>query len=487
MTIEERVRAAAQAAARQVGEIRPLDLPDSQPLRRTPPPSPRWQGWLVPLAAAVTVLAIAAGLDITRPIQNGPAHPGATQPTSPAPAPVCGGSRLPGDSQAPPVPASVPQYFVEVCAKRQGLPPDVGGPGRLVVADIRTGAILGSVAVPSGGYVFSGVYGTAGDRAFVVSATRETPKGPVTALWLLRAVPGTASPVRFTRLPWTIADRPLAMAVSPDGTEVAVLLNTASPDYSGPRPVRLYALATGAVLRSWTNDGAADDLQWTGDGRALVIQYLHVTADVTASTGAVDNLVENSTFEVHDIATPGTGLADGSTRLISVTGARAVISGSPAQCITASDWAVSADGTTFICAAATGYVARPAAEAPVPFTSDGTAVTPSPTSCAAPAPARLAFLRFAAGSTQPGSAPAGTDYSTTDRCPHGPDGLSLWWASPDGTAVIGQLSYPGHNEVGVFSGGKYTPLPALGASPVPGTGQTPGSSSPWASSGMIAF
>jgi hypothetical protein len=43
--------------------------------------------------------------------------------------------------------------------------------------------------------------------------------------------------------------------------------------------------------------------------------------------------------------------------------------------------------------------------------------------------------------------------------------VSLWWASPDGTTVIGQLSYPGHDEVGVFAGGVYTPLPALGAGP----------------------
>ena len=74
-SVEERVRAAAQAAAGQVREIRPLGLPDEL---LTPAPAPRrkipsgrrWQGWLVPLGAVACVLAVAAGLAITHPMPS---------------------------------------------------------------------------------------------------------------------------------------------------------------------------------------------------------------------------------------------------------------------------------------------------------------------------------------------------------------------------------------------------------------------------------
>ncbi|MCW2935778.1 MAG: hypothetical protein JWM19_6740 [Actinomycetia bacterium] len=456
--IEERVRAAAQAAASQVREVRPLALPAGQPVTRTPPPGRRWQGWLVPLAAAAAVVVvIALSLAITHQVQSGSALPGTGHGTPPAP--VCGGSRLPADPQAPPVPADVPQYFVEVCAELKNFSPEVGGPGRLVAADTRTGAILGSVAVPSGGgYVFSGIYGTAGDRAFVVDATSEASKGQVTAWWELRLAPGTAHPVQFTRLPWTLADVPLSFAVSPDGTKIAAALSTTVPGSAGLRPVRLYSLATGAVLRSWTFKGQVFHLAWTGDGRALAYQG------------------NGPTLELHDIATPGSDLAAGSTPLISI-GSTPVLPGNPAECAVTAGWTVSADGSTVICAAASLFAWPPPSSQFPRFISPSPTPSPSPsaTSCTGASPAHLAFLRYTAGSTQPDSSPAGTDYSATDPCLSNPDAISLWWASPDGTTVIGQLNYPGHNDVGVFSDGTYIPLPAIGGGTPP--------PEPW----MIAF
>ena len=152
----------------------------------------------------------------------------------------------------------------------------------------------------------------------------------MTAWWELRLAPGTAHPVQFTRLPWTLAGVPLSFTVSPDGTKIAASFNETVPGSARLSPVRLYSLATGAVLRSWTFNGEVTHMGWTGDGRALVYQG------------------NGSVLEFHDIATPGSDLAAGSTPLFTV-GSAPGLHGA-AQCSTF-DWAVSADGTTFTCAA----------------------------------------------------------------------------------------------------------------------------------------
>ena len=84
-TIEDRLRAAAQAAAGTVapGSAPPLRLPD-RPARRfgvpRPPHRGGWRRWAAPLAAAASVIAVvAASLAITggraRP-RRGPPRPG---------------------------------------------------------------------------------------------------------------------------------------------------------------------------------------------------------------------------------------------------------------------------------------------------------------------------------------------------------------------------------------------------------------------------
>jgi hypothetical protein len=335
------------------------------------------------------------------------------------------------------VPAGVPQYFVELCGGQDS--EKIAGTGTLVAANVRTGVILGSVAAPAG---FDGLYAAANDRAFLVDASQGTGQGPRTTWWMLRLAPGTAHPVRFTQMPLKLVRQPLSLSVSPDGTQVVTAGGATIPGSPGLTAVVLYSVATGAVLHSWTSSDTIDSIGWTGTGQALVYQ------------------ANGTEFLVHDIATPGRDLAAGSTPLVTIGSPGNPVSGNPAECTTASNWKTSADGTTFICAAMTETLAGPGGQ--------------PTTSCSGKPPVRLAFLRLAAGSREPGSAPAGTDYTTTDPCGSYLDATALWWASPDGTAVIGQLSYPGHNEMGVFYGGRYVPLPSLG---------TTAALEPW----MIAF
>ena len=450
MSVEERVRAAAQAAAGQVRQIRALDLSAARPPRspvrltsRAAPPRRRWQGWLVPLAAAVAVILIAIGLAITHQGQNGPATPLAPpapsptptqpQPTTSAAAGACGNAR----SAAPAsLPGDVPQYFVELCGGLNSTGHNRGA-GRLVAADIRTGAILGSVPAPSGQDLITGIYGTDDNQTFVISASRGTPKGPQTDLWMLRLAPGTAHPVALIKLHWTLDDKPLSIAVSPDGTKIAASLNATVPGSAGLEPVRLYSLATGRVLRSWTFNGLVDALEWTGDGNALVYQG------------------DSQTFLVHPITAPGTDLAAGSTPLLTL----APTADGATACGGASEWLVTADGAVIICPQDDATGAGQSTLGPQSITNGGHAVSASIGYCTG---AELRFVLFAAGSRLPGSSPAGTDYSVTDPCASSADSVSLLWACSDGTQVIGQVSYARHDEVGFFSGGAFVPIPALG-------------------------
>jgi hypothetical protein len=426
-SIEERVRAAAQATASRVQQVRPLQLPakaPATPRRRAPrpagrPPRPgRWQGWLAPLAAAAAIVAVASVLIAVHNGQNDSGPRPATPSPSPAspqqPAamvtPACGG---PAVAAAPEyLPSDTPQYFAELCGA--GLT-GRSGQGRLVVADTRTGAVLGSVPGPSGHYQFTAVYGGADGQAFLVTGDHATSTGARMALWAVRLAPGTAHPVSLRLLPWTFAGPVSSISLSPDATQVAV---------AGAQ-VRVYSLATGAVLRTWTYHGTLAHVEWTGDGHALAYQ------------------LKGKVISVRTIATPGSDLSAGSTPLLTIS-PKADFPSTP--CGGTSGWLISADGTTLVCP------------------ENGTYDQSYNNACGSPARGQLAFLRFAPGSKLPGTAPVGTDYSVTvaaDPCGN-PASVSLWWACADGTEVIGQVSYAGRGEVGIFYDGTYVPMPALG-------------------------
>jgi hypothetical protein len=273
--------------------------------------------------------------------------------------------------------------------------------------------------------IIPGIENFAPDRTLTSSGQAGSPRR--------RLAPGTARPVQYAKLPWTLANSPLSIALSPDGTQIAASLNGpligSAPTQA--EQVLVLSLATGAMLRTWTIDGLVDEVKWTGDGQGLA--YMH----------------NGSSISIHHLATPGSDLSAGSTPLISLANSGP---SSSALCNTVNGWAVSSDGTTFICSAS---IAPASGSLPNPTSTGG---------CTGNAPIYMAFLRFAAGAQQPGTAPVGTDYSATDPCGANSDNAFLWWACPDGTEVIGTMTYPGHNEVGLFADGTYVPLPALGTS-----------------------
>ena len=146
--MEEAARAAMRAAAGTVADAPPLHLPPlaspalQRPRRHEPGYRRRRAQWLVPLAAAACIIAIAAGLVVVR---------GQHAPTSPRPVPSSATSA-----------SAVPDYYVALSH-----PPDAATPNQVIVGNAATGHVLSRVSPPAG-TTFAGVAGAADDRTFIL-------------------------------------------------------------------------------------------------------------------------------------------------------------------------------------------------------------------------------------------------------------------------------------------------------------------------------
>jgi hypothetical protein len=277
MSVEDRVRAATQARAAQIRDIRPLaDLPEVVPSRA--PRGRGWSAWAAPAGAAAAVAAVAAlavSLTAVRHTPNPPANPG----TSPA------------------VSGTLPEYYAALDDPSgpitQTLPGQHQTPASVRVGDDRTGQLIAIVKPPEG-ETFAGLTAAADDRTFVVAAER-FPVQPVfasvnpVAWYLVRLTPGSARPATLTRLP--IPGEPAgtqvsAIALAPDGSELAVMAQrNVWSGRTGPLTIRLYSLTTGTSVRTWTVDTngfpagfgwyygrySNTALSWLDGGRTLAI------------------------------------------------------------------------------------------------------------------------------------------------------------------------------------------------------------------------
>ncbi len=220
----------------------------------------RWS-LLAPIAAAVTIVAVAVTLVIIRDIPNGGV-------AAPSPSTTFAG---PTDTPKN-IPVGVPEYYV---AWMQADTP------YLVVGNTFTGQTIATVRAPAGVFL-EAVYGTAADdRTFVVTGQRLHGADAGTVWYLLRIAPGSAAPARLTPLPIPVRQDPAGAALSPDGTELAVALP------GSPAALRVYSVATGALLREWSTTASGEltaekvppgsrqftamVLRWSPDGRQLAL------------------------------------------------------------------------------------------------------------------------------------------------------------------------------------------------------------------------
>jgi hypothetical protein len=261
MTVEDRVRSATGFIAQGVHEVPPLVF-DDEPQRARVRQRRRLR--MAPLAAAAAVVAIAVALVVVRDARN-------AEPKPPAQA---------GISQ-------VPRYYVALHGvTRKNLPDQV------VVGDTFARTRLATVSPPAHSS-FVAVTGAPDDRTFVLG----TEAWPFSATswdvesrtwYLLRLAPGTDHPARLTRLPIPATPSGLqviGMALSPDASKFAVALEPNETKTTGPETLRVYSVATGALVRTWTGPpsssgygfdiGTSDNttLFWLADGHTLAFDY----------------------------------------------------------------------------------------------------------------------------------------------------------------------------------------------------------------------
>ncbi|HEV8222053.1 MAG TPA: hypothetical protein VGQ05_17410 [Streptosporangiaceae bacterium] len=223
---------------------------------------------------------------------------------------------------------------------------------RLLIRDTVTGQTLGTVDPPRPDNSFCDLSGTPDGRTFVVESCTVTVTGPSDGQTV------DTSPGRFYRL--TVDDQgkvgrlsPLSvpvpgrydldgLAVSPDGSKLAVASADHSHDFGREPAIQLYSLDTGQLLRSWIWPGVAsifgrgaggNPLSWTADGSAIAFP-LSIGERMIAQVRVLDTAAPSgslrSTRLVLDFGpTPSLQVApslDGPDSMITPDGSRIVAS-----------------------------------------------------------------------------------------------------------------------------------------------------------------
>jgi hypothetical protein len=432
---EDAARAAMRAIAGTVSDAPPLHLPPPDMgavrgrRRRRQGQGHRRAHWLVPLAAAVCVIAIAAGLVAVRQLRREPSFAAVSA-------------------------SAVPDYYVALSH-----PPDAATPNQVIVGNAATGQVLSRVSPPAG-TTFAGVAGAADDRTFIVETQpfpqplpAGRPAGPSVAgdgytataaaltlprtWYLLRVNPAAAVPAQLVRtpVPATPAGQEVtAVALSPDGSmlALAILPHPFTPGYLGVggtlQLLRVYSVASGAVLRAWSTTKASIDsydntpdsgtsMSWLPDGNHLAV---FVNSD---SPG----------LHVLDIRSAGGDLATAGTRL--TTGDMSNCN--PATPTGTSPVLLTPDGNTLVCGwyqpAVSGLISGGRCPS---GTWAGIADYPLSAPAAAASASRVMWHPWQASRTLV------SYHATTANCPPfvAPQ---LAWSSPNGDEVVAYLASPG--------------------------------------------
>jgi hypothetical protein len=370
---------------------------------------------------AVAVAAAAISLVVAKDIPNGrvaaPAPPSATASAGPT---------------VMPVPAGLPGYYAAWLR---------GGTPYLIVGDTSTGQVIAAPKLPKL-VVPTGVFGAASDdRTFVVTAGRLLDLIQDGTLWfLLTIAPDGSGHTRLTPLPIPVSQSPAGVALSPDGSRLAVALP------GSPATLRVYATATGRLLRAWLTTApgqitagklqpystglAATTLRWSADGRQLAFTWNAAEFRVLSATAPDGNLITAS----RPLDSIGTG--DG-------------LDGASYTCDAARGWALIDGGQGTICAGGLGMYS--------PSCANGT--------CTQVRQVFAGFLREAPYGQ------GGGETEVVDRAPgcsgqaRPGEGAYLDWANADGSLVIASYVCDRQSRFGAFRGNGFAPLPALPASP----------------------
>jgi hypothetical protein len=419
-TIEERIRAAARAAADTVppDSVPPLRLPAGSPSRfrrgrRDPRPGAVWVRRLAPVAAALAVVAVAVSVvTISRsrhaPVTStGTAAPGGVRPGPAISTYVRSGQ--------------VPPYYVAIHGG-----PNVN-PSYAVVQATVSGKTLATINPPTADGTIVAVTAAADDRTFVLSVQPRAPRGgdqafEASTFYMVR-LSSSGQPGRLTKLPMSVPTGALVtgLALSPSGRKLAIAVE---PDNVKKDPnlqeIRVYTLGTGAV-RTWKGDGnigsgPADtkSVSWTADERTLAFDWN------SASSGGVGLL---------NVDAPGSSLLADS-RLQARFPAP-----SPYGPACQNDLIITPAGSALVCGAIQANGVDRGRDAVTEFREYSTATGKI---VRVFGPWTIASAGYLA--------------------------VNVLWSNPSGSLLVGVIPTTGDGRVGVISGNTFTPLPGQGNS-----------------------
>jgi hypothetical protein len=435
-TIEDRIRAAARAAADTVppDSVPPLRLPAGRPSRfrrwRRDAQSSGvdWARSLAPVAAGLAVVAVVISVvTLTRTkgessasSVTGTAAPGGVTPGPPISTYVRSGQ--------------VPLYYVAITSHGD---PNVN-PSYAVVQATVSGKTLATINPPATDSTIVAVTAAADDRTFVLSVQHWAPRGGDQAFeartFYMVQLNSSGQPGPLTKLPMSVPSGGTVsgLALSPSGRKLAIAVepNNNKKDLN-LQELRVYTLGTRAV-RTWKGDGLigsgdTKSVSWTADERTLAFDWS------SASSGGVRLLNVG--------ARGGSLLADSRPQAFSPV-PRAEQAGGPSPYPPAcqQDLIITPDGSSVVCGAIQG----------IEHTSNGVDH------------GRDAVTEFREYSTATGKIVRVFGHWTFARI--GTLAVNVLWSNSSGSLLIGVIPTTGTGRVGVISGNTFTPIPGQGNS-----------------------
>jgi hypothetical protein len=331
----------------------------------------------------------------------------------------------------------VPPYYVEIAAN--GNTDDV--PSNAMVRATATGKLLATIK-PLHGYTVLGATAAADDRTFVLDEAKwigyDNPSKPQAwqpRSYLLLRLNTAGLPVSLTRLPVTTVGLVTGVALSADGTRLAVADRPKPYSEYNPEQVRIYTLATGAV-RIWAAQGTLigggqtqtggssfvpDDtasLSWTANGKWLAFDWSPFPGDISA----VGTWLLNTTL--------GGASLLGDSRHVQQAGlesASGCVDSAAARLTCEGDVIVTPDGSALICGA----------------TPDNDLFGPHVTD---------EYLKF---STATGKAHVLGSWGLTNVQVQA---FGVRWSNSSGSVLIASLPGSGNGRLGIIRGNTFTPL-----------------------------
>jgi hypothetical protein len=324
----------------------------------------------------------------------------------------------------------VPAYYVAV-----------ENPSLAVARATATGATLARITtrIP-----FVGVTGAADDRTFVFDAQRQV-MGPTVqwpgqpAFYLLR-LSAAGAEQSFTRL--TIPALPkgtavTALALSPNGSKLAIEVDSGKNGQPGLLEIRVYTLTTGA-FRTWSTHGSDDPvdpggftgsgvdgsqtISWAADSRTLAFDWgnhSYIGVRLLDTTASGNNLIADSRLAVIE--------ANFTSQSGGQSGPPSMSKDNISQCVT--DGIISSDGSAIVCGYTTNMNRRE--------TTTG-------------------FIRYSTTTGKPTAALGVYQFQG-----QAPGDISLYWVNSTGKTLIGAILTPSGIRVGVINSERFTPLPRI--------------------------